>query len=146
MFVPEKSLSFDRRFPVIVTAPRCIPTYSNRMKGLPVDHLLCALTLFTRIAWAGQIQFSFVYVRAELCAQLPGWKVCLLRWRGTCLCDEGAGTHLAVIPPLPGGSEDLVFLASARISMLRHCTEGRSFMPGAMRACAMHHASCCYFI
>ena len=37
-------------------------------------------------------------------------------------CDEGAGTHLAAIPRLPVGSENLVFPAGARISMQKRCT------------------------
>ena len=46
-----------------------------------------------------------IYVWALLCARLPGWKVCVLRWRGVCLSvmRVRAGTYLAVSLRNPGG-------------------------------------------
>ena len=50
-------------------------------------------------------------------------------------CDEGAGTHLAIISPLTRERQPC-FTATARVSMRRRCTDGHSVMPEAMHACA----------
>ena len=52
-----------------------------------------------------------------------------------CVCDEGAGTHLAAFPPLPG-ERGPRFYASARMLMRKRCSGqmmyGRSVRPGTM--------------
>ena len=57
----------------------------------------------------------YIYVWALLFARLPGWKVCVLRWRGV---------FLSVMRVL--GSENLVSAASARISTLHRWPQSQA--------------------